>query len=429
VVISGTEEAQLAYLSARHNFHLGSERVVCLDIGGGSLELVSTTGAAIQQLLSLPLGAVRLKERFVHSDPINKADWRALREHIQGELERALDGEVFEGAVLIGSGGTFSSLARVIAHQRGDRITRVHGYVANRSAVRRAIDLFRSMDLAGRRQIEGLSPDRADIILPGAAVVNEVMRLLRLNSVVVNEHGIRAGIVLTMTREIFGSPTVAAGDWRESVRALGQACNYEPAECEHVAALAVELFDALRGRHGYGEAERRLVEAAALLRNVGHHVSYEKHHIHSYHLIRHANLPGFSPREIELVANLARYHRRTLPRKRHPNFARLSREDRERVCRLGGIVRFVDGLDRSHRRRVRGIRVQLDSTEKPPILHVTLQADGPVDIELWGAAQKRDLLELALDIRVQLAAEPFVAHAGAGGGSAGDGRAGGAAGG
>ena len=138
--------------------------MVCLDIGGGSLELVSTTGAAIQQLLSLPLGAVRLKERFVHSDPINKADWKALRDHIRGELERAMEGEGFEGAALIGSGGTFSSLARVIAHQRGDKITRVHGYVANRSAVRRAIDLFRSVDLAGRKQIEGLSPEQQQVL-------------------------------------------------------------------------------------------------------------------------------------------------------------------------------------------------------------------------------------------------------------------------
>jgi exopolyphosphatase/guanosine-5'-triphosphate,3'-diphosphate pyrophosphatase len=414
-VISGAEEAELAYLSARHNFQLGDERVVCLDIGGGSLELVSTTGAAIQQLVSLPLGAVRLTERFVHSDPLDRADWKALRDHIRGELERALGEEGFEGAVLIGSGGTVSSLARVIAHQRGDRLTRVHGYVANRSAVRRAIDLFRSLDLAGRRQLEGLSPDRADIILPGAAVVNEVMRFLHLNSIVVNEHGIRAGLILTMTREIFGSRAGTPGDWRESVRALGQACHYEPAECEHVAGLAVSLFDSLAELHGYGAGDRRLVEAAALLRNVGQHVSYEKHHIHSYHLIRHAHLPGFSPREIELLANLARYHRRSLPRKRHPNFARLSREDRERVRRLGGIVRFVDGLDRSHRRRVRGLSVRLDRSAVPPTLHVTLEAEEPVEIELWGAEQKRDLLELAFGIRVLLGTGPRAERAAGGG--------------
>jgi exopolyphosphatase/guanosine-5'-triphosphate,3'-diphosphate pyrophosphatase len=405
-VISGNEEAQLAYLSARHNFHLGSERVVCLDIGGGSLELVSTTGAAIQQLVSLPLGAVRLTERFVHSDPISKPDWQALRDHIRGELERALGEDLVEGAVLIGSGGTVSSLARVIAHQRGDKITRIHGYVANRSAIRRAIDLFRSLDLEGRRHLEGLSADRADIILAGVEVVNEVMRLLHLNSIVVNEHGIRAGIILTMTREIFGSPATGPADWRESVRALGQACHYEPAECEHVAKLAVALFDALAELHHFDEGERRLVEAAALLRNVGHHVSYEKHHIHSYHLIRHANLPGFSPREIELLANIARYHRRALPQKSHPNFGRLSRTDRLRVCRLGGIVRFVDGLDRSHRRRVSGIEARLDRTQVPPELLITLLANGPIDIEMWGAAQKRDLLEQAFDIQVTLAAAP-----------------------
>jgi exopolyphosphatase/guanosine-5'-triphosphate,3'-diphosphate pyrophosphatase len=186
------------------------------------------------------------------------------------------------------------------------------------------------------------------------------------------------------------------------VRAFGQACHYESAECEHVAKLAVALFDALAEVHHFDEGERRLTEAAALLRNVGHHVSYEKHHVHSYHLIRHANLPGFSPREIELLANIARYHRRALPRKNHPNFGRLSRTDRLRVCRLGGIVRFVDGLDRSHRRRVSGIEARLDRTQVPPELQITLLANGPIDIEMWGAAQKRDLLEQAFDIRVTL---------------------------
>ncbi len=399
-VISGTVEAELAYLSARYNFHLGGERVLCLDIGGGSLELVFAAGAAVQQICSLPLGAVRLTEQFVHSDPISKEDWQALRGHIRRELDRVLDEGWLGGTILIGSGGTVSSLGRVIANQRGDKITRVHGYTANRSDIRRAIDLFRSLDLAARRQLEGLSPDRADIILAGAAVVNEVMRSLKLNSMVVNEHGIRAGLILKMSREIFGSPREKVDDWRESVRAFGQACRYEPAECEHVAQLAVSLFDALQELHGYGDAERRLVEAAAMLRNVGHHVSYEQHHIHSYHLIRHANLPGFSPREIEILANLARYHRRGLPRKSHPNLSRLSRGDRQRVRRLGGILRFVDGLDRSHRRRVRGIETRVDGDR----LAITLLANGPVDIEMWGAQQKRDLLERAFAVEVSLSA-------------------------
>jgi len=399
-VISGTEEAELAYMSARYNFHLSGERVVCLDIGGGSLELVFAAGAAVQQMCSLPLGAVRLTEQFVHSDPISKEEWRALRGHIRHELSRVLDESWLGGTVLIGSGGTVSSLGRVIAHQRSDKITRVHGYTANRSDIRRAIDLFRSLDLAARRQLVGLSPDRADIITPGAAVVNEVMRSLKLNSMVVNEHGIRAGLILKLSREIFGTPDEKMDDWRESVRAFGQACRYEPAECEHVAQLAVTLFDALKDLHGYGDAERRLVEAAAMLRNVGHHVSYEQHHIHSYHLIRHANLPGFSPREIEILANLARYHRRGLPRKHHPNLSRLSRGDRQRVRRLGGILRFVDGLDRSHRRRVRGIETRVDGDR----LAITLLANGPVDIEMWGAQQKRDLLELAFELEVSLSA-------------------------
>jgi exopolyphosphatase/guanosine-5'-triphosphate,3'-diphosphate pyrophosphatase len=168
-----------------------------------------------------------------------------------------------------------------------------------------------------------------------------------------------------------------------------------------VAYLAVSLFDALAQLHGYGEDERRLVEAAALLRNVGYHISYERHHIHSYHLIRHAKLAGFSPREIELIANLARYHRRTLPSKRHPNFARLSRQDRERVLRLGALVRLVDGLDRTHRRRVRAIQTRL----KKKHLRLVLISDEPLDLELWGGRQKKDLFERAYGMVVTLSAQ------------------------
>jgi len=402
-VVDGLAEAELAYLSVQHNFHLPNERVVCLDIGGGSLELLFTVGPVVQEVFSLPLGAVRLTEQFVHSDPVNARDWKALRRHIRAELSRVLAGADLAGTVLIGSGGTISSLARVIAHQRGDHLSRVHGYSTNRSYVKHVLDLFRTLDINARRATPGLSPDRADIIVAGCAVVNEVLRSLELNALVVNEHGIREGLIMRMTRQIFGSPAVVgSADWRESVRAFGAACNVDRGPAEHVGALAVALFDLLAERHGYGEGERRLVEAAAYLRNTGHHIAYERHHIHSYHLIRHAHLPGFSPREIELIANIARYHRRALPRKKHANFSRLSRSDRERVCRLGGIVRFVDGLDRSHRQRVRSLALRGGKRR----VEITLAAAEPVDIELWGGRQKKDLLERSFEIAASLEVEP-----------------------
>jgi exopolyphosphatase/guanosine-5'-triphosphate,3'-diphosphate pyrophosphatase len=398
-VVSGLAEAELAYLSVQHNFHLPNERVVCLDIGGGSLELIFTVGPVVQEVFSLPLGAVRLTEQFVHSDPVGPRNWKALRRHIRSELARALGGCDLAGTVLIGSGGTISSLARVIAHQRGDHLSRVHGYSTNRSYVKHVLDLFRTLDLNARRNTPGLSPDRADIILAGCAVVNEVLRYLGLNALVVNEHGIREGLIMRMTRQIFGSPAVVAfADWRESVRAFGAACNVDRGPAEHVGGLAVALFDLLADRHGYGEGERRLTAAAAILRNTGHHIGYERHHIHSYHLIRHANLPGFTAREIELIAHIARYHRRALPRKKHLDFSRLARPDRERVRRLGGIVRFVDGLDRSHRQRVKGLSVSARKRH----LEVALLADEPVDLELWGGRQKKDLLERAFELVVSL---------------------------
>ncbi len=404
-VVNGLAEAELAYLSVQHNFHLPNERVVSLDIGGGSLELIFTVGPVVQEVFSLPLGAVRLTEQFVHSDPLSARDWKALRRHIRAELSHVLDGADLTGTVLIGSGGTISSLARVIAHQRGDRLSRVHGYSTNRSYIKHALDLFRTLDVDARRSTPGLSPDRADIIVAGCAVVNEVLRHLELNALVVNEHGIREGLIMRMTRQIFGSPAVAvSADWRESMRAFGAACNVDRGPAEHVGALAVALFDLLADRHGYGEGERRLVEAAANLRNTGHHIAYERHHIHSYHLIRHANLPGFSPREIELIANIARYHRRALPQKKHESFSRLSRSDRERVIRLGGIVRFVDGLDRSHRQRVRGLALRGSKRR----LDITLVADEPLDIELWGGRQKKDLLERAFEIAITVDVKPTV---------------------
>jgi exopolyphosphatase/guanosine-5'-triphosphate,3'-diphosphate pyrophosphatase len=403
-VISGEDEAELALLSVQHSFDLPNERIVCLDIGGGSLELVFTAGQVVQEVYTLPLGAVRLTEQFVHSDPINRSHWKALRRHIRRELRRTLVDPGLNGTVLIGSGGTVSTLARVIAQERGEHLNRVHGYSTNRSYVKHAIDLFRSLSTADRRDVPGLHADRADIILAGSAVVDEVLRHLRLNSMLVNEQGIREGLIMKMTRQVFGSPAAGPSvDWRDSARAFGAACGYDRDECEHVASLASALYDVLSPRHGYGDEERRLVEAAALLRNVGHLISYERHHIHSYHLIRHANLVGFSPREIEIIANLARYHRKGLPRKQHPNFGRLSRPDRELVRRLGAVVRLADGLDRSHRRRVHRVEIRLKKSR----LHLTLVSDRALDLELWGGRQKKDLLERAYAVEVTLDAQPL----------------------
>jgi len=408
-VISGEDEAELAALSAHHNFELEGVRHLIFDIGGGSLELITALGSHIEEILSRELGAVFLTETFLKSDPVHPDEHQKMRRHIRKTLKGSFaTQEHLAMQCLVGSGGTITSIASMVMAARGERYDSAHGYELLRyDLVHLLATLLRRSDRE-RRSIPGLSPDRSDIIIAGVTVVDELMDFFQSNLLKVNERGIREGLILRgLRRQRFLPPERTARTWRESVLEFARSCHFDEEHSQQVGRLALEIFQALAPRFGFTDRDRRLLEAAALLHDIGYFINYSSHHKHSYHLIRHADLFGFTPRERELIANIARYHRKSLPKKKHDQYTRLAAEDRTLVSRFGGIVRLCDGLDRRRNSVVEGI----DCTLSAGTLRLHLKGENDMSVELFGAQEKSDLFLAACRLKLVIETLPGEAHA------------------
>ena len=398
-VISGAEEAELVALSARSSLDLESLRCALVDIGGGSLEIVVTAGELIEEIFSLELGAVVLTEEFLPKDPVPAKDLRELRKHVRSTLKKYLAGESFDVQCLVGSGGTMTTIAGMVMAMRKEQFSSVHGYDVLRSEVVHLLAMLERKTLKERKALPGLSPDRADIILAGVAAVDEVMRYFGVNILRVNERGVRQGLILKSLEKHGLAPLPEEAKNRiASVWDFARQCHVNESHAGQVAKLALDIFDSVGPAFGLEGRNRQLLEAAAILHDVGYLINYEKHHQHSYHLIRHANLFGFSPREKEVVANLARYHRKKLPRKKHENFALLPPEDRRLVKQLGGILRLADGLDRRRNQAVEALDCQLTDSG----LRITLHGQEDLSVEIYGGQTKGDLFEEAFGCKLSL---------------------------
>lgn len=413
-VIPGEQEALLAYRSVAARFDLASLAVATLDIGGGSTDMVLASGGMVEKVFTLPIGAVRLTERFGGPEAAFTTRFGELRGHLRGLLRRDVLDVPFRPHLVIGTGGTFTTLANV-ALQRGEPgvgaarvgdaipLGAAQGYEMKRSEVRRILDELRRMPLAARQRVPGLPAERADILPAGLAILHATMKRLGAKRLRVHDGGIRDGLLREMIAQAF--PSRAALAHRQDgpldrARRLADACRVDRRHADHVAALALRIFDQLADAPGaaawFGPdlREARLVlHLAALLLDVGYLINYTRHHIHSYNLIRHSDLRGLTPRQVELVASVARYHRASQPKEKHPGYAAMAPADRALVRTLAGIVRVAVGLDRTHAQAVRDVHVALS----PRAVRFALEC--PVDpaVDIWGASRKAGLLELALE--------------------------------
>jgi exopolyphosphatase/guanosine-5'-triphosphate,3'-diphosphate pyrophosphatase len=286
----------------------------------------------------------------------------------------------------------------------------VHGYEVLRSEVVHLLAMLTRKELKERKAIPGLPPDRADIIVAGVAVVDELLGFFKANLLKVNERGIREGLILTGLRKHNLLPTERQPrNWRDSVLEFARSCHHDEEHSRHVAKLALEIFAAVARPFNLGDKERQILEAAAILHDVGYFISYSGHHKHTYHLVRHADLFGFTPREREIIAHVARYHRKALPKKKHESYARLAPQDQLVVQRLGGIMRLADGLDR----RRNSLVTTLDCSLSSSIFMVRLKGESDVSVELFGGKVKGDLFEKAFARKLVLVSAPVADHLGA----------------
>jgi exopolyphosphatase/guanosine-5'-triphosphate,3'-diphosphate pyrophosphatase len=407
-IIDGAGEARLSWLSALAHFDVGVGRTVVMDIGGGSLELALAAEGVLDDLVSLPFGALRLTERYLRDGSDAKA-LQKLRRTVRAALRDVLPRRDWRGAQLIGSGGTFTNLAGIHLARRGMLVARnVHATAVPRVDVEHILDTLATMPPEERRGVTGLNPERSDIIVAGIAVAAEVMARLESRELAVSRYGIREGLLLEIARV---TPSVAdPGEARQrSVREFAERCHYEEGHATQVQRLALRLFDAFGARLGCTPDERQTLADAALLHDVGYHINYDRHHKHSYHLILHAELLGIAPADQVVIANVARYHRGAPPRKKHRNFGGLDRELRDRVVRLSAILRVADGFDRGHVGAVGDLGVRFLKRA----IRITPRAApgaGQLRLELWGAHRKSGLLAELAGVPVEIVAEDGSVH-------------------
>jgi exopolyphosphatase/guanosine-5'-triphosphate,3'-diphosphate pyrophosphatase len=399
-VISGEEEAELTAESALSNFDMYGKRSAMVDIGGGSVEIVLACGNHVEEFYSLDLGAVVMTERFLKSDPVTENELLKLQSHIRKTLKRTFEGKKLSVDSVVGSGGTLTALGYMAMQMRKDNYVSIHGYEVLRSEVVHLLAMLIRKDLKGRRTIPGLNQDRADIIIAGIILIDELMRFLDANRVLVNERGIREGLLIKAIKRLgFAAGSNTPTSWRDAVTDFARSCHVDEPHAAHVAGLALSIFDALALPFGLKKPERKLLEAAAILHDCGYFISYGSHHKHSYHLIRHAELFGFTPRDRELIAQIARYHRKSLPKRKHDAFSDLKEKDQVAVARLGGILRLADGLDRRRNGLIQEVSCRFAGTA----VTIMLTAVEDVSVEIFGANAKKDLFEKAFGCTVVFA--------------------------
>ena len=335
------------------------------------------------------------------SSDLRKKGMRKLRKHVRAELRHRLAARHWHAPRIFCSGGTFTSLASIYLARIGmERAKTVHGTIVPRVELEHIVDTLQSMSLAERQTVPGLNAARSDIIVGGLAVAAEVAARVEAKELVVSAYGIREGILLESAHV---APTPAdPGEARErSVLQLAERTHYEAPHSQHVQKLALQLFDSIGARLGCAPEERRLLADAALLHDIGYHISYDKHNKHSYHLIEHAELLGMTPSEQLVVANVARYHRGAEPKKKHANYGGLDKPLRKTINRLAAILRVADGFDRGHASAVAEIKVRwleraLRLTAVPRRSSLNLRLD------LWGASRKSNLLSELAGVPVEI---------------------------
>ena len=405
-IIPGQEEARLIHLAACYGVDVGASTACVIDIGGGSVEVTLGSATHLSAARSFRTGVIRLTERYIKSDPLERRDERRVVKHVQREMSAYLSDVAKRGYDrVIGTSGTILSLGTLALTEPGGRaVTEIRNHRVSAKALRKLRKQLAESDLHARLRLPGMDPRRADLSVGGAILLDTILQNLGAQELTLCDLALREGLVIdyiqrngARIRKVDRYPDVR----RRSIIELGERCNYWSEHAQQVARLAMSIFDQTRSTHGLGDPERELLEYGALLHDVGVHISYERHHKHSYYLIKHGDLRGFDPQEIEVIALVARYHRQAVPKKSHDGIDALPSKLQRVVKKLSAMVRLAEGLDRSHSQAVAGI----DLFPRGDDYLARLRANNEAELELWAAHRHVRPLEriLGRPIRFELA--------------------------
>jgi len=418
-LISGVEEARRIYLGVLSAMEFDERPHIIIDIGGGSTELILADDRDARFLSSTKIGAVRLTEDLVNSDPISSEDFKNLRAHIKGMLESPIErlrSELKANEIprMVGTSGTIETLATMHALKNSDTIPNpLNGYEISYKDIQEMVASLAKMDYSQRFAIPGISDKRAEIILAGATILLEAMTLLQTDSLVLCERSLREGIIVNwmLDRGLIASSLGYQSQVRaRSVMKIAYKYQVELNYSERIANFAVDLFEQTSGiLHNWDRGYRQLLWAAAILHNCGVYISHAAHHKHSYYLIRNAELLGFTEVELEIIANIARYHRKSKPKKKHQNYQRLpDKESRHLVSELSAMLRIAVALDRRKIGAIAALKCEYDRDSK--ILYLGLTPSFPNDdcsLELWSLNYKKPPFEEEYGIKILARLDSF----------------------
>ncbi|MEL6903019.1 MAG: Ppx/GppA phosphatase family protein [Cyanobacteria bacterium J06606_4] len=412
-LIAGKEEARRIYLGVISGMELKGKPHAIIDIGGGSTELILGNGGPHDFLSSSKVGAVRLTSRFVSTDPISKKEYDYLRAYVNGVLEPTVDSlkkqlrknnPAGTPLKLIGTSGTIECLAILVAMEKtGLEPDPINGYRLSYDDLSHWLHRLRKMSYQERLSLPGMSDRRAEIIVAGAVILKTAMELLGVDQLKICERALREGVVVDwmLTHGLIEDRMAFQDSIRDrSVKKLSR--KYK-ANGEAVAAFATSLFDQTQGTlHGLTNLEREYLWAAAMLHNSGHYISHSAHHKHSYYLIRNGGLLGFTETEVEIIGNIARYHRKSLPKRRHENYSNLpSKHERRVVDQLGAILRIAVALDRARRQAIASVTAQYDKDARTLMLHLTpADPSNRCELELWNIGYKKAWFEDVFNVKL-----------------------------
>ncbi|MEL6438514.1 MAG: Ppx/GppA phosphatase family protein [Cyanobacteria bacterium J06621_8] len=411
-LISGREEARRIYLGVLSGMDFNDRPHIIIDIGGGSTELILADTHEPRCLSSTKVGAVRLAKEFVTTDPISDGELRVLRAYVRGMLERPVD-EIWGNLQLheiprtVGTSGTIETLAVIHAKEKLDSVPDpLNGYEITYQDIEAIVKKLAKMSYEERLEVPGLIEKRAEIIIPGAVILLEAMSMLKLDSIVLCERALREGIIVDwmLSHGLINNRLRYQNEVKQrNVFKIAQKYHVDLTYSQRVAKFALSIFDQLRGKlHHWGNDERELLESAAILHNCGIYISHSAHHKHSYYLIRNAELLGFTELELELVANIARYHRRSKPKKKHEAYHRLPHKKYQLIVRqLSSILRLAVALDRRNKGAIALVDCQYNHSKRT--VHFQLQPTeigDPCDFELWNLSYKKEIFEEEFDVKL-----------------------------
>jgi exopolyphosphatase/guanosine-5'-triphosphate,3'-diphosphate pyrophosphatase len=396
-IVSGYEEARLIYLGVMQSLNIFNKKILLIDIGGGSTEfLIGEKGNAISAS-SIKIGAVRLTHKFSLDEKVEKQNLKSSKQFVKGainQIVRLLENEKYD--MVVGSSGTIGNICSIISSEDNfseDIEVNLNGFEIKKKPFLNAVGkIYKAETKQERLSIQGLDPKRADIITAGAVILEQIFDELGIDKLTYSGYALREGIIMNYIQQ--SDSKFDFGHLKNvrynSALHLGERTNYDRKHAFQVMKIAGRIFDFIKLKFELNDEDREYLEAASLLHDIGYYISHSDHHKHSYYIIRHSEMLGFNDKEIEIIANIARYHRKSHPKLKHDNFSKLDQKNQNLVRKLSGVLRIADALDRSHKSIVNDIDISL----KNNLFELNLKScNADPSLEIWGVNVRKGLFE------------------------------------